>query len=212
VAVGLSLAAHAVLLTAAWLHAPKLVRPVEDAGPPQPIIPVLILPHSPPPRPGSGEKPKPIRLHRRNLHPELPPPAGMPPLVATPAPPAPPARPSAHAALRPRITVQPTPAGQMARILRKSPIGCANLAILSRDDRQACLARLGRGAAEAPYLARALGREKRAAFEAAAAAHERAVRQSEGSLPAGVAAPGADSGASYRNKPLSGPALPPLPP
>jgi hypothetical protein len=86
------------------------------------------------------------------------------------------------------------------------------MAILGRDEREACLARLGRGAGEAPYLPPAISRDKQAALLAGAARSDRAIRQREGSIPAGVAAPAADSGASYRNKPLYAPALQPLRP
>ena len=96
-ATALSLGVHALLLTGLWLHAAKLVRPHEDAGPPEPIIPVLILPRTPPPAPGSTEKPRPIRLHRRQLHPEIAPPPEVPPLVAPRAP----AQEAASAAARP---------------------------------------------------------------------------------------------------------------
>jgi hypothetical protein len=211
-AAALSIAFHAVLVTALWLHAPKLVRPHEDAGPPEPIIPILIMPRTPPPAPGTGVKPKPIRLHRRQLHPELAPPPEVPPLVAPKSVPTPAPTPTPRAPAAPRITVQPSPAGELATVLRGSAIGCANPAILSREEREACETRFGRGAGEAPYLPPALDRGKQATLERAGAARDRAVRAREAPMPAGVAAPGAEAGASNRNRPLYTPTPPPLRP
>jgi hypothetical protein len=207
----LSLAVHVVVLAVAWVQAPKLVAPQEDAGPPEPIIPVLILPVTPPLPPGSKEKPRPIRLHRRQLHPELGPPPEMIPLVAEKAE-APPAAAAPRAPVQPRITVEPSPRSQIGAMLRRSAVGCANPALLSPEEREACLAKLGRGAHETPYLPPAMDAAKQSALQAEAAARDRAIREREGSIPAGVAAPGASSGASNRNKPLYTPTPPPLRP
>jgi hypothetical protein len=211
-ATALSLVAHAAVVYVLWLHAPKLVIPHEDAGPPEPIIPVLILPRTPPPRPGSHEPPRPIRLHRRQLHPEMGPPPEVPPLVAVKAPPPPAAPPAGRSPVQPRITVQPSPRSQLSAVLRGSPIGCANPALLTREERDRCLARLGSGAAEAPYLPPGMSREKQTALDAAAARSDQAVRQGEAGIPTGVAQPGGDSGASNRNKPLYAPSPTPLRP
>jgi hypothetical protein len=211
-ATALSLAVHAVVVTALWLHAPKLVRPHEDAGPPEPIIPILILPRTPPPAPGSGQKPQPIRLHRRQLHPELPPPPEVPALVAPEQPPSANGAAETKAPAEPHITVQPSPAGQLSAVLRSSPIGCANPAILTPEERDACLARLGRGAGEAPYLPPALDRGKQSALDAAAAARDRNVRLKEAAPTAAIPNPDAGAGASNRNRPLYTPTLPPLRP
>jgi hypothetical protein len=208
----LSLAAHVVVLTALWLHAPRLLRPHEDAGPPEPVIPVLIMPRAPPSIPGSGQQPQPIRLHRRQLHPELGPPPDMAPLVAPEKPPEAPAPTGPRAPTQPRITVMPSPLSELSTVLRSSPVGCANLAMLSPDERDACHPRLGRGAHEAPYLPPALDRAKQAGLDAAGAAADRSVRLKEAPLPTGIAAPGSDSGSSNRNKPLYTPDLPPLRP
>jgi hypothetical protein len=203
----LSVAAHVGVILAVWAHAPKLERPREEAGPPEPIIPVLILPRAPPAADGSTEKPQPIRLHRRRLHPHLAPPPEIPPLIvpqeATESPPKP------RGPVAPRVTVLPTPAGQLSAVLRASPVGCANTSLLNRAEREACLSRLGRGAAAAPYLPPAMDRTKQERLEAAGAARERNIRLKEGPI---LAAPGVDSGASNRNKPLYTPTLPPLRP
>jgi len=209
-ATAISVVAHAVVVTVLWLHAPRLSRPYEDAGPPEPIIPILILPRTPPPAPGSGEKPRPIRLHRRQLRPEAAPPAAIAPLVVPKAPSA-----AESAPERPGPaphTLQPTPEAQLSAVLRHSVLGCANPSILSEDERAACEERLGRGAAQAPYLPPALDRAKQARLDEAAQARDRAVRLRDAPMPTGAAAPDAAAGASNRNKPLYTPTLPPLRP
>ena len=70
-----SAVAHLAVLTVVALHAPTLFIPSEPGGPPEPIIPVLLMPRLPPPAPSTGVKPGPIRLHRRQIRtpaPELP--------------------------------------------------------------------------------------------------------------------------------------------
>jgi len=202
----LSIGLHAVVLTALALHAPKLVIPREQAGPPEPIIPILIMPRTPPAPPGAAHPPAPIRLHRRQLRHEAPPPQEQPfvapPQIKTPPPPAP------KAPVQPRITVQPSPGAQLSNTLRRGLVGCANPELLSPTDRERCIERLGRGAREAPYIAAPIAPEKQADFERAAQAKAR-TRQS--GVPAGVASPSSSSGASYQNKPLDTPVLPPLP-
>src|SRR4051812_38780827 len=74
-----SVAAHLAVLTVVALQRPTLTVPVEAAGPPEAIIPVLLMPRTPPPAsaPG-GARPTPVRLHQRTLRklpPELPVPA-----------------------------------------------------------------------------------------------------------------------------------------
>jgi hypothetical protein len=205
-AVALSIAAHAVVLTALALHAPKLAIPREEAGPPEPIIPILIMPRTPPAPPGATQKPPPIRLHRRQLRPGAPPPNVAPFIppeeTATPAPPS-------HAPAQPPITVQPSPGAQLSTTLRGGLVGCANSNLLAPAERERCLEQLGRGAHEAPYQPPAIEAAKQAGFDRAAQARERA-RQA--GAPTGSAAPSAGSGAGYRNKPLEPPPPPPLPP
>lgn len=202
----LSIAAHAVVLTALALHAPTLIRPHEEAGPPEPVIPVLIMPRVPPAPPGSSEKPQPIRLHRRQLRPDIPAPDMEPfvPPVSVPEPRPAPSRPAAQ----PRIGVQPSPAAQLSAVLRGSRIGCANPDLLSPAERERCLELLGRGAAQAPHLGPAAGAE----FERAAAARDANRRYRDGNVPPGLAGSPGDSGASNRNKPIEIPPLPPLRP
>lgn len=166
-AMALSIAAHAVVLTALALHAPRLAVPREEAGPPEPIIPILIMPRTPPAPPGTTRKPQPIRLHRRQLQHEAAPPENITPLIAPKEQPSPPP-PAPRGAVEPHITVQPSPGGQLSAALRGGVVGCANPELLSPAERERCVERLGRGAAEAPHLNAGLTAAKQAAFDAAA--------------------------------------------
>jgi hypothetical protein len=208
IAMAVSIALHAVVLTALALHAPRLTIPHEEAGPPEPIIPILIMPRTPPAPPGAPQ-PSPIRLHRRHLPHEAAPPTEAP-FVAPkeiPTPREPP--PASHAPVQPRITVQPSPGNQLTTALRGGLVGCANPQLLTPAERDRCMERLGRGAAQAPYIAPPLPPAKQAAFDRAAQAK---ARSRQGGVPVGVASPSSDSGASYRAKPDAPPPLPALRP
>jgi hypothetical protein len=209
-AMALSIAAHAVVLTALALHAPRLTAPREEAGPPEPIIPILIMPRTPPAPPGSTQKPQPIRLHRRQLHREVAPPPEVTPFVAPREAATPP--PSPRRPLQPRITVTPSPSSQISQALRRGLVGCANPSLLSPGERDRCLEQLGRGAAEAPYLPPAIGAAKQADLERAGQTKLERRREKEAAVPLGAANGDSDSGAGYRNKPLKIPDLPPLRP
>lgn len=201
IAIGLSVAAHAVVLGVLAFHAPRLMAPQEQAGPPEPVIPVLIMPRTPPPPPGV-EKPPPIRLHRRQLRRGPLPPPPVEPFVTPPSLPTPraPPRPSGP----PRYTVQPSPGAQLSTTLRNSLVGCANPTLLSRGERERCQERLGREASEVPPLAPAGD----PALAGAAAAREAARQAREAGVPPGTSGAFGDSGASYR-APTAEPPPPP---
>ncbi|RAK50672.1 hypothetical protein [Phenylobacterium deserti] len=175
VVVGLSAVAHAVVGTLVALHAPQLIAPQEDAGPPFPVIPVLIQPIAPP-RPGST-KPEPIRLHRRlprnvpitvPLEP-LPEPEPEAPVEAPPAP---------RPAVRHPAPLPQAPSGDLRAALRSGPVGCGNREAtgLNRAEREACDQRLGTGVDQTRPLDLALPPMKDRAFDAAAA-RKRAYRE-----------------------------------
>lgn len=167
-AVAASIAAHLGLLTAALLQKPVLRAPVEPGGPPEAIIPLLIMPKVPAPAAGHGERPAPIHLHRRQLR-NLPPPPTVAPLVAPSAPPAEAApRTPAPVVIRPAPEPAAVPPDAVRATLRAT-LGCseARIAGVTREDRTGCLDRLGRGAREAAYLPPALSPEKRAALQQA---------------------------------------------
>jgi hypothetical protein len=170
--VAVSVAFHAAVLTALALHGPRLKIPVETAGPPVPIIPVLILPRAPPPAGVAGAAPTPIRLHRR---PQRFAPADLPiaPLIVPEAPAAPPAPTDPG----PRTVQAPTREAVVAtnavRALR-SRLGCANANALglTRAEREACDDQLAAGARQADYLGTGMNADKAAGLAAAAARNE----------------------------------------
>ncbi len=194
VAWAVSLTTHAVVLAILAAHAPMLRIPYEQAGPPEPIIPILLMPRAPPPVPGSAAPPAPIRLHRR-VQPHMPQDLPIAPLpVPAPAPPPPPAPPRPQAVLHP-APLPEGPKAELRTILRSGPVGCANLAALSRAEREGCDDAFGRGAREAAYIPPGVGLSaaKRALLDQAVAG--RAARK------AGLERPA----------PLSGPRLAPTP-
>jgi hypothetical protein len=164
--VAFSAAAHGALLALLALHAPQLVTPDEDAGPPLPVIPVILAP-APPPTTGQSRPPEPIRLHRRQLRNAPPIPVAPLPLPDAPAP-------RSDATPAPRFERHPAPMPESPRAdfraaLRKGPTGCANpdAVGLSRTEREACAERLGDQARIPAFRGPAIDPEKAAAFDAA---------------------------------------------
>ncbi|MFI4966914.1 MAG: hypothetical protein ACHP9T_16310 [Caulobacterales bacterium] len=190
-AVVASIVVHLGLLTAVLLQRPVLTIPNQPGGPPEAIIPVLILPRAPPRMSGKGATPAPpIQLHRRpqrNLPAETP----VAPLVV----------PLARSAEGP--TQAPSPAAPTASLMPPAPpdavratlratLGCTETRVpgLTREDRAGCLERFGRGAREAAYLSPALGAEKRALLDQAGAAKLAQKAAAEQPLPGGHNKPG----------------------
>jgi hypothetical protein len=192
IATAVSAVVHVAVLTVVAIQAPTLPLPPQEHGPPEAIIPILIMPRTPPPPAGSNTKPAPIRLHRRpqrNLPAELP----VTPLpVPAPAPSAPaaPSRPLApiHPAPQPE-----GPKGDVKAALRHSPVGCGNtLAVgLSRAERELCDESLGKGAKDAEFIPPGMGMTpaKRALLDQAAAAKDAAVRRKEAPLTTSLSKP-----------------------
>ena len=193
-AMALSIVAHAVVLTMLAFHAPRLMPPQEQAGPPEPVIPILIMPRTPPAPPGA-EPPRPIRLHQRKLRRDIPEPdiapLIIPPRLAVP-PPAPP-----RTAARPRVNVQPSPAERATAALRNSLVGCANPELLSPGERDRCNERLGRGALAATHQ----GPPVDPSIERAGAAREASRLYRDAPQVAGPRAAGGSSGDAYRARP-----------
>ncbi|MGH6964047.1 MAG: hypothetical protein ACREE0_06160 [Phenylobacterium sp.] len=190
IATAISAVAHVAVLTVVALQAPVLRMPPPERGPPEAIIPILIMPRTPPPA-GTNARPAPIRLHRRpqrNLPPELP-------VAPLPAPaPAPSASP---APARPQAPIHPAPQpegpkGDVRAALRHSPVGCANgLSVgLNRAERELCDESLGKGARDAEFIppGSAMSPAKRALLDQAAAAKEakKAAAERPGGPPAMV--------------------------
>lgn len=171
-AIAASIAAHLGVLVVVLLQRPTLRIPVEPSGPPQAIIPILMMPRLPAPAAGTGTAPAPIQLHRRpprNAD-DFPP---IPPLVIpteekpvdAPAP--------VRAEATPKVQAPPGPSPDAVRATLRATLGCSSdskLGGFSREDRAGCAERLGRGARDATYLAPALSPEKRAILDQAGSA------------------------------------------
>ncbi|MDE2485840.1 MAG: hypothetical protein KGO51_00430 [Alphaproteobacteria bacterium] len=207
-AVAISAALHAVILAALALYVPRLVIPEGESGPPQPIIPVLLVPRTPPAH--AGGKPEPVRLHRRP-QPFAAPPAE--PLTVRPNRATKPPKPGP-------VTLHPAPLpeGPKADIretLRISPVGCANpdAVQLTKAERAACDEQLGKGAPTAPFLGLGLDRAKQIALDHAAARQEADRRYRDApALPATDPMHGSPEPWSQPSDPHQKPDLPLLPP
>lgn len=187
VVVAVSAAAHAVTAVLLALHAPTLDVPEEEAGPPLPVIPVLLLPRTPPPAPGAAA-PAPIRLHRRPQR-ASPVPADVAPLrvprqprdaeAPSPAPPSP-------------LPPPPLTAG-VRQALRLGPVGCSNPdAIgLTREEREKCDELLAGGAIDrnAPWMPAGKSAARRAELQGEAARKDALVRAKERPLGPGIQKP-----------------------
>lgn len=171
-AIAASALAHLAVLVVALLQKPMLpLPPAEFAGPPQAIIPILLLPRAPARTAGGPPQPGELRLHRRPQRPI----EGALPVAPLPAAPAP-TRPAERAA-----TPASAPAGQapgasggpdLSLALRHGAAGCANASLvgMSRAERERCDERLGRAMASAPYLPAAIEPRIRAYYDAVAEA------------------------------------------
>ena len=204
--VAASLAVHVTLLTVLAIHAPRLRVPQETAGPPEAVIPVLIMPRTPPPTAAPGARPQPIRLHRRpqRFVPEETPVAPIvAPTVEAKGPP-----PSAPG---PRTIIIPPPEDAVAANARqalRSKLGCANanLLNLSRAEREKCEDQLAAGAKTADYLGTGVDADKAGGLAAAGRRKEadyRYMRSTGGNGTAG-AGPSANGNAVGRGNNLPG--------
>lgn len=173
--VAASVAVHAVVLGLIALHAPRLRAPPPlPSGPPEPIIPVLIMPRAMPPAVEGGGAPSELRLHRRRTRfseEELP----VAPLIA-PAEAAAPERPAD--ADTPRTLALPRYEDALADNARKALRGRLNCdsPTLTRAEREACQDRFASGARDAPFTGLGLDRERDRELGAAAARRDQAYR------------------------------------
>jgi hypothetical protein len=176
-AIAASTIAHLAMLVVVLLQRPTLSMPEQERGPPEAIIPILIMPRTPPPAAGRPSPPAPIRLHRRPqrfVPPEVPtapiaPPAPLP----APAPAAPSTAPPAfHPAPRPE-----GPKGDLRAALRQGAPGCANpdAVGLTQAERDLCSEKFGKGAKTAAFPGLGLNPAKEADLDSAAQ-HKEACR------------------------------------
>ena len=181
-AIALSAVVHAAVLTVLWVQRPSLPADLEPAGPPEAIIPVLILPRAPPPAAGAAA-PAPIRLHRRSQRFAAEP----PPIAPLPVPEPKAAPPPAQAPAPPSPLPPPPLTREVRTALRLGPVGCANADALnlSRAEREACEEKFAAGARDAPYIAPPLAASKRAELQAAAARKDALMRARETPLGTG---------------------------
>jgi hypothetical protein len=169
-AVAASILVHLGVIIAALVYRPTLNIPNEPGGPPEPIIPILLMPRTPTPLAGRHGPQAPIQLHRRTLR-NMPAETPVAPVVIPTAKPAE-APVQAPAPVAVKSQPPPAPPPDAVRSTLRATLGCteARLPGMSRDDRAGCLERLGRGAHDAAYLPPALSPATRAALEEAGAA------------------------------------------
>lgn len=149
--VAASVAVHAIVLGLIALHMPKLrAPPAEPSGPPEAIIPILIMPRALPPAAEAGAAPAPLRLHRRRTR-YSDEPLPVAPLVA-PTAAAAPTKPVDAAGPRPLLLprYEDTLADNARRALR-GRLNCDSPG-LTRAEREACMDRFAAGARDAPPL------------------------------------------------------------
>jgi hypothetical protein len=187
-AIAASTIAHLAVLVVVLLQRPTLPMPEQERGPPEAIIPILIMPRTPPPAAGRPAPPAPIRLHRRPqrfVPPEAPTaPIAPPTPEPAPAAPAPRAPPTFHPAPQPE-----GPKGDVRAALRHSEVGCANPTAvgLTQAERELCDEKFGKGAKTAAFPGLGLSPAKQAEFDSAAE-HKEACRAYRAS-PNGVQPP-----------------------
>lgn len=170
-AIAASALAHVAVLILALLQRPTLPSPAEEeAGPPEAIIPILLLPRTPPLAAAGAPQPNALRLHRRPQRPDVSslPVAPLPAAAAArrPLEPAPPSE-----AVAPNAPAASGPSGPDLRLaLRHGLAGCANTADMTRAERERCDEQLGRGVASAPYMPAAIPPRIRTYYDAVAEA------------------------------------------
>jgi hypothetical protein len=171
-AIAASALAHIAVLIAAILYRATLPLPADGlAGPPEPIIPILLLPHTLPGSAAGAPQPSAVRLHRRPQRPDdsAPPIAPLPAAVATRPSERPPTTTGEGQASSTPAAALPGPDLRLA--LRHGLAGCANAgASLTRAERERCNEQLGQGVASAPYLPAAIEPRIRAYYDAVAEA------------------------------------------
>ncbi len=115
-----SIIAHLAVAIVVLLQKPMLTVREQERGPPEAVIPILIMPRTPPPAAGRLAQPAPIRLHRRPQR-FVPPDVEAAPI----APPAPPAAARRHAAPRPPSPSIPRPSPRDPRATFAPPFARA---------------------------------------------------------------------------------------
>lgn len=184
-------AVHALVLTLVALHAPQLKMLPSTSGPPQAIIPILIVPRVPRPSATPGTRPAEIRLHRRPQRIAPLPDDVKPLIVARPTVARPAETQGARAAPSPAL---PDPLTANARTALRGKVGCANASAvgLTRAEREACEDQFAAGARDAEFKGLGVNRSKAIVLRQAGARREADFRYKRGlpgppvAVPAGV--------------------------
>lgn len=193
--VGLSIAGHAGVLAILATAQPQL-RQVESP----PVFEVTVAPRflttaedRPVPRETAANRP--LRP-RRALRPDET--SEVAPLITRNAP----ASTLRGDTVAPSVAPESGPTAEaspdlLRNALRRGAVGCANPTLLSKAEREACLEKLGAGAKDAPFIEPPMSREKRAAFDEAAAKKQAYRRYKGQNIPPGRVGSGLgdDSGA-----------------
>jgi len=174
--VAVSVAAHLAVFGLLALARPKF----DHTAPPPPVFDVLIAPRfARPPAQAEPAPSRPLRARRAVAADRSPiPPLRLPESAIAPSAPA--------ASTEPTMPTAPVAPARLKDALRRGPVGCANPSLLSREERDACLERLGAGAKDAPFIEPPMSPDKRRAFDAAAAKKEAYRRYKEANMPPGV--------------------------
>ena len=193
--VGLSIAGHAAVLAILAMAHPQF-RQVESP----PVFEVTVAPRfltttEDRPTPRETAVNRPLRP-RRALRPDET--SQVAPLITRNAPTtSPPADPSASSLAPDQGPAANASPDLLRNALRRGAVGCANPTLLGKAEREACLEKLGAGAKDAPFIEPPMSREKRAAFDEAAAKKQAYRRYKGQNVPPGTvgAGLGDDSGA-----------------
>lgn len=188
-----SVAGHLAIALALALNAPRFSTYVPPPVYEVTVVPLYLPPEKAPRLPRQAAASRPL-IPRMRARPDEP--LTVAPLV-TPA--APSRNPSASGpgafTVNPGDAPAPRPPGtaeQIRGILRNSVVGCANADAVSlgHRERAGCDERFGKGAKDAPFIEPPMSRDKRRAFDAAAARKEAYVKYKESNLPPGVSVKG----------------------
>jgi hypothetical protein len=175
--------AHLALLGFLALRHPEL----RSYAPP-PVLEIQVVPRylpSPSARtaPNQAAAQRPLRPRQAQR------PAAQSSVAPLLAPAAPSPGPSTEREGAPATAGSPPPVSSGLReALRRSPVGCANAdaVILDKAERERCMEMFGKGAKDAPFIPPPMARDKRRAFDAAAARKEANRRYRESNIPAGT--------------------------
>ena len=197
-------AVHALVLTLVAVHAPQLRILPTTSGPPQAIIPVLIVPRVPRLSTASGTQPAEIRLHRRPQRFAPIPDDVKPLIIAKPSV----ARPTSTEGPRTAPSPsQPDPLTTNARTALRGKVGCANASAvgLTRAEREACEDQFAAGARDADFKGLGLERGKALMLRQAATRREADFRYKRGLPGPPVPVPAGAGWDRQRSPPKGGP-------